>query len=79
MQPSVAPQPPPLPLHTAMTDLKHDQRREHGESLGFPEPRAFPWCIRNAPSATTFALGLPTPTARTHMGSTERVEYTQGA
>ena len=36
---------------TRSSDLTHDQRREHGESLGFPEPRAFPWCIRNAPTA----------------------------
>ena len=26
-------------------DLKHDQRRHHGQPDRFPEPRAFPTCI----------------------------------
>ena len=43
---------------TASTDLKHDQRRQHGQSIGFPEPRAFLWCITRAVSHTLSMLAM---------------------
>jgi hypothetical protein len=44
---------------TASTDLKHDQRRQHGQSDGFPEPRASLWCITRAVLPTLSMLAMP--------------------